>query len=278
MSNNQGQSSKTARNRARRRRRAQNRQRARQNQNQNQNQAPAPQPQQQQQVNRRGRGRGGYAARARGRGRGYGGGGYRGRGGRRPVYAGRGRVRGRGRGNYGSGARSYNSKKKKEDKKPSMHDNDKDESGNFSDNEQLLSNMKYTDEGIADSKQKEMDEEQEEKVAHLNIEQLQTLFLGENKINDHINALHNNREKYMEQLRLFIKYGVISKVSTSTKAKILCALLIRNERSTVEWLMSHQRYYSVGEIAKCIQLLDAPRKGLFIDCMIYSTAKSQNCI
>ena len=143
-------------------------------------------------------------------------------------------------------------------------------SDNDKEREELLSNMKLTDEGKADNdggddnKHNEDDEEHEEKTAHLKIEELQSLFLGENKINDHINALHNNREKYLEQLRLFIKYGVITKVSTSTKAKILCALMIRNERSTVEWLMSHQRYYSVGEIAKCIQLLDAPRKGIFI--------------
>merc|ERR1712228_1158620 len=124
--------------------------------------------------------------------------------------------------------------------------------------------LPYTDEGIANIKDVNIEEvkdmEHEEKTAHLNTQQIQNLFLSDSKINDHVQAINSEKDKYLMQLRLFIKYGVIQKVSTSTKAKILCALLIKNEKKSVEWLMTHGRYYSVGEIAKCIQLLDAPRK------------------
>eukprot|EP00485_Elphidium_margaritaceum_P010995 CAMPEP_0202698592 /NCGR_PEP_ID=MMETSP1385-20130828/11867_1 /ASSEMBLY_ACC=CAM_ASM_000861 /TAXON_ID=933848 /ORGANISM="Elphidium margaritaceum" /LENGTH=839 /DNA_ID=CAMNT_0049355345 /DNA_START=73 /DNA_END=2592 /DNA_ORIENTATION=+ len=109
--------------------------------------------------------------------------------------------------------------------------------------------------------QKKLEEtEDDEKMGLLHIEDIQSLFLGESKILHHIRALRGNKDKYIQQLKLFMQFGVITKVSTSTKAKIMCALLIQNQRDTVEWLLSHQRYYSVGEIAKCIQLLDAPRK------------------
>ena len=49
-------------------------------------------------------------------------------------------------------------------------------------------------------------------------------------------------------------------LSTSCKANILCALFIRNEKPTIKYLLSYSRYFSVGEVAKCIYFLDAPRK------------------
>ena len=114
--------------------------------------------------------------------------------------------------------------------------------------------MPITSEGPAESKE-------DDNVVHLTMEQIHALFLNDNTIAAHLEALRSDRDKYLDQIRLFVRYSVIEQLTTSTKAKILCVLLIRNERDTAKWLMSLSQHFSVGEIARCIQLLDAPRKG-----------------
>ena len=114
--------------------------------------------------------------------------------------------------------------------------------------------LPITSEGPADSK--------EEDVVSMTMEEIHALFLNDNTIADHLEALRTNRDKYLDQIRLFVRYSVIEQLTTSTKAKILCVLLIRNERDSAKWLLSLSQHFSVGEIARCIQLLDAPRKGI----------------
>jgi len=103
-------------------------------------------------------------------------------------------------------------------------------------------------------------QEEDENVQHLTMEEIHTLFLSDHKIMEHLEALRTDRHKYLDQIRLFVKFSVMEQLTTSTKAKILCVLLIENEREFTKWIMTLSQFFSVGEIAKCIQLLDAPRK------------------
>jgi hypothetical protein len=117
--------------------------------------------------------------------------------------------------------------------------------------------LKVTSEGKEEGKG---EENKDDALPPLTKEEIHSLFLGDHSIKKHLDALRRDRAKYLDQIRLFVRYRVIGQMSTSTKSKMLCALLIRNERDTAKWLMALSQYFSVGEIAKCIQLLDAPRK------------------
>ena len=84
---------------------------------------------------------------------------------------------------------------------------------------------------------------------------------------DHSYCIQYNRDKYILQLESFMNFKVMQAISTCSKGKILCSLLICNEKDIINKLLFSDeeckkpniRYYSVGEVAKTIQLLDGPR-------------------
>ena len=76
-----------------------------------------------------------------------------------------------------------------------------------------------------------------------NLAEIQGLFLSENKTLEHMHALMNARDLYLRQLKLVIKCKVMLTVSTSTKARILAAIMIRNENEVAEWLLTYPQLF-----------------------------------
>eukprot|EP01083_Nonionella_stella_P226394 804050_1 len=196
--------------------------------------------------------------RARSRGNGSRG---RGRGGRRGRCRGsRGRGRGRRRGRGGGRGRPCDRSR------PTMRP---DTTRNKSKKELLSSHL-------LELQQHEPTDEElnliKETFTNLSNSEIQEILMGEskqyNKIIDHIHCIRYNTKTYLDKIEIFIEFKVFSLLSTSNKAKILAALLITNQKDAVHKLLYYPRddqrklnlqRYSVGEMAKVIQLLDAPR-------------------
>ncbi len=77
--------------------------------------------------------------------------------------------------------------------------------------------------------------------APLSTEEIQEFFMTDKPLQAHVNALHYNRDRYVRQLRLFMNHKVMLVVSTPTKAKVIAALSIRNEKELLNWLLSFPR-------------------------------------
>ncbi len=71
--------------------------------------------------------------------------------------------------------------------------------------------------------------------------EVQQLLMSDLPLQRHVDALHWCRDRYLRQLRLFVANKVILAVSTSTKAKVIAALSIRQEKDTLHWLLTFPR-------------------------------------
>ena len=111
------------------------------------------------------------------------------------------------------------------------------------------------------------------KFENLSFEKVQQIMLGQDKdmnsVQDHVYCARYNKA-YLEHIRALQCQGGLEcscGLCVSAKAKILCALLINSEKQMVDELLyideqteiANVQLFSIAEIAKVVQLLDAPR-------------------
>jgi len=81
----------------------------------------------------------------------------------------------------------------------------------------------------------------------------------EPKLRDHVRALLSDQKEYIAHLNLMIDFGISKTFSSSSKARILAALFTV-DRGYARHYIENRAMFGFGEVLKCIEMLDAPRR------------------